>query len=154
MKYDEKKFYSAVEEYKKAIGDAKSKSFMVIFDISNRKAFFSIAPLSRALHELDADVYAVGIDGESDAIEALSDVWKTYKAHKEGRNNEKTEALMDFVNEAEKKEHGMFKGLFDGPFILEAKENGFDGSFNLNYRDDWFKEHREKELNETCAKIW
>ena len=62
---------------------------------------------------------------------------------------------MDFINEAEKKEHGMFKGLFDEPdFILEAKEEGFDGSFNLGYREDWFKEHREEELNETCAKIW
>src|SRR3989338_2549771 len=30
----------------------------------------------------------------------------------------------------------------------------FAGSFNLNYRIDWFKEYREEELNETCAKIW
>ena len=140
MKYDEKKFNSAVQEYKKVLGEAKAKSFLVVFDIKNKKAFFSIAPLSRALHELDADVYAAGIDGESEAIEALSDVWKTYKSHKEGRNDEKTEALMDFINEAEKKEHGMFKGLFDEPdFILEAKEEGFDGSFNLGYREDWFK---------------
>ena len=155
MKYDEKKFNSAVEEYKKAIGSAKSKSFLVIFDISNRKAFFSIAPLSRALHELDADVYAAGIDKKSEAVEALSDVWETYKAHKAGRNDKKTEALMDFINGAEKKEHGMFKGLFDEPdFILEAKENSFVGSFNLNYRNDWFKEYREEELKETCTKIW
>ena len=101
MKYDEKKFNLAVEEYKKVIGNAKPKSFLVVFDISNRKAFFSIAPLSRALHELDADVYAVGINGESKAVEALSDVWETYKAYKEGRNNEKTEALTDFINEIE-----------------------------------------------------
>ena len=100
MKYDEKKFYSAVEEYKKAIGNAKSKSFMIIFDISDSKAFFSIAPLSRALHEMDADVYAAGINGESEVVESLSDVWETYKAYKEGRNDKKTEALMDFANEA------------------------------------------------------
>ena len=144
MKYDEKKFNSSVEDYKKAIGNAKSKSFLVVFNISNRKAFFSIAPLSRALHELDADVYAAGINGESEVVEALSDIWETYKAYKESRNDEKTEALMDFANEAEKKENGMFKGLFDEPdFILEAKEKCFDGSFHLNYMDHWFKEHRE-----------
>ena len=48
----------------------------------------------------------------------------------------------------------MFEGLFEEPFILEAKENGFAGSFNLNYRNDWFKGYREGELKETCTKIW
>ncbi len=155
MKYDKIKFDSAVQEYKKIFGGAKAKSFLIVFNISNKKAFFSIAPLSRALHELDADVYAAGIDGESEAVEALRDVWETYKAYKEGRNDEKTEALVGFINEAEKKEHGMFKGLFDEPdFILEATEDGFAGSLNLNFRDNWFEEYREAELKETCAKIW
>ncbi len=155
MKYNKIKFDSAVQEYKRVLGDVKAKSFLIVSNISNKKAFFSIAPLSRALHELDADVYAAGIDGESEAVEALRDIWATYKAYKEGRNDKKTEALIGFINEAEKKEKGMFKGLFDEPdFTLEAKEDGFAGSFNLDFRDDWFKGYREQELKETCAKIW
>jgi len=155
MKYDEEKFNSAVEEYKKGLGNVKSKSFLIIFDISNKKAFFSLAPLSRALHELEADVHATGIDKESEGLDALRDVFKTYRFHKDGKNDKNTEALMDFVNEVEKKEQGKFEGLFEGPdFVLEAKEDGFEGSFSLPYRDGWYKQHRQEELNETCKKIW
>jgi hypothetical protein len=74
MVYDEKEFWSAVEEYKKDIKDAKGKSFLIVFDINNEKAFYSIAPLSRALHELGADINATGIDKESKALEAWNEI--------------------------------------------------------------------------------
>tara|TARA_Y100000310_G_C20702833_1_gene831566 strand:- start:7823 stop:9595 length:1773 start_codon:yes stop_codon:yes gene_type:complete len=155
MKYDEEKFNSSVEEYKKIIGNVESKSFLIVFDNDNKNVFFSLAPLSRALHELGADVHVSGIGEESDSLDAVKDVWATYKLHKEGKSNEKTEALMDFVREVEKKEQGKFEGLFEGPdFILEAKENGFEGSFSLPSKEEWFKEHRKEELSETCTKIW
>jgi len=155
MKYDEKKFYSSVEEYKKILGDVKSKSFLVIFDISNKKAFFSIAPLSRAIHELNADMNVIGVDKESETLEALYDVWKVYKENKDGKFNEKTEALMSFIDEMEKRAKGKFIGLFEEPdYVLEAKEFGFEGSYTIPFKDSWFKEHRSKELDETCKKIW
>jgi hypothetical protein len=155
MKYDEKEFSSAVEGYKTAIGNAESKSFLIIFDISNKKAFFSIAPLSRALHEIGADVHVTGINKKSDSLDAITDVWKTYKSLKEGKKDDNTEALRDFIIEVEKKEQGKFEGLFEYPdFILEAKETGFDGSFSIPYKDNWFKEYRKNELDETCTKIW
>ena len=155
MKYDREKFNSAVDEYKQSVGNVKSKSFLAVFDVNNIKAFFSIAPLSRALHELGADMYAAGIDKKSEMLDALRDVWATYKAHKEGKSNEKTEALAGFINEAEKKEQGKFEGLFEGPdFILEAKPHGFEGSFSLPYSEGWFIGHRAAELKETCSKIW
>jgi len=62
MKYDEKKFNSSVEGYKKILGNVEAKSFLVVFDISNKKAFFSLAPLSRAIHELGADMNVMGIN--------------------------------------------------------------------------------------------
>ena len=155
MKYDGKRFNSSVEEYKKILGNVKLKSFLVVFDIGNKEAFFSIAPLSRAIHELEGDMHVVGIDKKSESLDALHDVWKVFKQNKEGKNYEKTNALMDFVEEVDKREKGKFIGLFEGPdYILEAKEFGFERDFTLPFKDDWFEEHRSKELDETCGKIW
>jgi len=155
MKYDEKKFNSTVEEYKNILGDVKSKSFLIVFDIKNSKAFFSIAPLSRAIHELNADVNVMGIDKKSETLNALNDIWKVFKQNKDGKSDDKTKALMDFIDEVEKREKGKFVGLFEGPdFILEAKEFGFEGDFTLPFKDGWFKEHRTEEMDETCKKIW
>ena len=154
MKYDEKKFDSAVEEYKKILGDVKAKSFLVVFDVGNKNAFFSIAPLSRAIHELGADINAMGIDKESESLDALYDIWEVFKQDKENPD-EKTKALIDFIEEVEKRAKGKFTGLFEGPdYILEAKEFSFEGNFTLPFKDDWFKEHKSKEMDETCKKIW
>ena len=118
MKYDEKKFYSSVDEYKRILGNIKSKSFLVVFDVRNKNAFFSIAPLSRAIHELGADMNVLGIDKKSESLAALKDVWKVFRQNK----NKKSEALMDFIEETEKKTKGKFISLFKGPdFTLEAK---------------------------------
>ena len=153
MKYDEENFNSAVEEYKEILGNVKDKSFLVIFDISNSDAFFSLAPLSRAIHELEADMHVTGIDRESKALDAVKDVWNTYKLEKGGVSDDKTRALRSFINEIGKK--GEFEDLFVGPdFIIEAKENGFEGDFDLPFKPRWFKKYREGEMTETCAKIW
>jgi hypothetical protein len=155
MKYDEKKFSSSVDEYRNILGSVESKSFLLVFDISNKNAFFSIAPLSRAIHELNGDLSVMGIDKKSEALEALKDVWKVFKQNKDGKSDNKTKALMDFVDEIEKRAKGKFIGLFEGPdYILEAKEFGFEGDFTLPFKDDWFRDYRGKELDETCKKIW
>ena len=155
MKYDENKFNSSVEEYKKILGSIKKKSFLIIFDIKNKKAFFSLAPLSRTLHELGADVHVVGKNEKSEALDAIRDIYKTFKEHKKGNSNEKVKALMEFIEALEEKSKSSFAGLFEEPdYTLEAKENGFEGSFNLDFKGDWFKEYRAKELKETSKKIW
>ncbi len=155
MKYDEKKFNSSVEEYKKILGKVKDKSFLVVFDIKNKNAFFSIAPLSKAIHELGADMHVIGMDKESKTLDALYDIWGVFNQNKKGKFDEKTEALMGFVDEIEKRAKGKFIGLFEGPeYILEAKEFGFERDFTLPFKDDWFQEYRGKELNETCKKVW
>jgi len=155
MKYDEKKFNLSVEGYKRLLGNVKLKSFLIVFDISNKKAFFSIAPLSRAIHELEGDVHVVGIDRKSGSLDALYDVWKVFKQNKDGKSDEKTDVLMEFVEEVDKREKGKFEALFEGPdYILEAKGFGFERGFTLPFEDGWFKEHRSKELNQTCQKIW
>ena len=155
MKYDERNFNSSVEEYKKVLGKIKAKSFLIVFDIKNEKAFFSIAPLSRAIHELDADINVLGINKKSDSLEALYDVWDVFKENKKVDQDKKTKALMEFVDELEKRKKDGFKILFESPdFILEAKEFGFEGSFTMPFKHSWFKKHRVRELDETCKKLW
>ncbi len=155
MKYDEEKFNSAVNGYKEILGNVKAKSFLVVFDIKNKKAFFSIAPLSRAIHELGADMNAIGVNKKSETLDALCNIWKIFKQNKGGKFDEKTQALMDFVDEVEKRAKGQFIGLFEEPdYILEAKEFGFEHSFTLPFKDNWSKKYRSKELNKTCKKIW
>ena len=152
MKYNEEKFNSAVDGYKKLI-KANKKSFLITFELSNKNAFLSIAPLSRALHEMENEVHAMGFDN-SDVFDALKDVWNVDNDIKNGISDEKTKALKDFIDELEKKSED-FEGLFDEPdFILEATNNGFDGSLKMPYTYDWFKEHRSDEMRETCKKIW
>ncbi len=155
MKYDEKKFNSAIEEYKKILGDAKKKSFLLVFDISNKNAFLSIAPLSRAIDELESDMHVWGIDKSSEALDAIKDVWGAFSKGKYGSKDEKAEALMEFIEDIEKKKRGAFIGFFKKPdYIIEAKNLGFDGSFSMPFKEDWFKDYRPKEMKETCRKIW
>jgi hypothetical protein len=155
MKYDEKKFSSNVNEYKKILGNVKAKSFLVVFNTKNKEAFFSIAPLSRAIHQLDADMNVMGIDKKSESLDSLHRVWETFRKNKEGNVDDKTNALMDFIEETEKRAEGQFTGLFEGPdYIIEAKDFGFEGDFTLPFKDDWFAEHRVEELNETCGRVW
>ena len=155
MKYDEIAFNSAVEDYKKIIKATKGKNFFIIFDISNKEAFYSIAPLSRALHELGNDVSCVGINSKSEGLEAIKDVWKIFEEHENGIKNEKTQALINFISEVDKKSKGEFKKIFKKPdFILEAAKNNFEGSFSAPFHTEWFKEYRMDELMQTSDILW
>jgi len=155
MKYNEKAFNSAVEDYKKLIKNTKSKNFFIIFDISDKEAFYSIAPLSRALHELGNDVSCVGINNKSEGLEALKDVWRTFGYYEKDIRDEKTKALINFIEEVDKKAKNEFKKLFKKPdFIIEVQENEFIGSLELPFHTEWFKEHRMKELIQTSETLW
>ncbi len=155
MKYNEKLFNSAVEDYKSKIKDAKGKDFFIIFDIKNKNAFYSIAPLSRALHELGADVSCMGINGKSDPLNAIKDVWDISEEYEKKAANDKSNALKEFIDEVDKKASGAFKPIFKKPdFILEAKQSGFSGSLDLPFHTKWFKEYRMKELMETSKILW
>lgn len=155
MKYDEKKFNSAVQEYKKILGDIKGKSFFLVFNISSKPAFLSLAPLSRAIHECGADMHVLGIDKNSESLDALYDIWKAFKKCKSSQLDESAKALNEFILEIEKKEKGAFIKIFEAPdYTIEAKDSGFEGSFNLPFKEEWFTEYRAKEIQETCKKIW
>ncbi len=157
MKYNENEFNSAVKDYKDKIKNfhPSGKNFLIIFDISNKDAFYSIAPLSRALHELNADVSCSGISGSSESLDALKDVWALFEEHGKGASSDKAKALIEFIDEVDKKANGKFRDLFKKPdFILEAGEKGFAGSLSLPFHTEWFKEYRMQELIQTAEVLW
>ena len=155
MKYNERAFFSAVEDYNKHLNKIKGKNFLIIFDITDKTAFYSIAPLSRALHDLGNDVNCMGIDKKSQALEAIKDIWKTLDEHENGVTNENTTILMDFINEVDKKANGDFQKIFANPeYILEAGNNNFSGTINLPFHTEWLKEYRMKELMQTAEILW
>src|SRR3989338_133332 len=133
MKYNEKSFNSAVEGYKKLVKSPKGKDFFIIFDLKNKNAFYSLAPLSRALHDLGADLSCIGINKTSESLEAIKEVWKTSEELEKGIKNEKTNALKVFIEEVDKKAKGEFRKLFKKPdVILEALATpGFYGHNNF-----------------------
>ena len=112
MKYDEKSFNSAIQDYKDKIKGAKGKCFLVIFDILNKNAFYSLAPLSRALHELGADACCIGMYKNSDSYNALGEVWDAHQQIKSGLDSERSRALKDFIGEVEKKAKVEFGKIF------------------------------------------
>ncbi|MBS3101615.1 hypothetical protein J4204_05805 [Candidatus Woesearchaeota archaeon] len=155
MKYNEDEFNSAVQDYKNKIKNAKGKNFFIVFDISNKNAFYSIAPLSMALHELGADVSCIGINKKSEGLDVLKDVWEASEEHEKGLNNEKTTALMKFIEEVDKKAKGEFIKIFKKPdFIIESKENNFTGPFSLPFHTEWFEDYRMEELMQTSEILW
>ena len=155
MKYSEESFNSAVDDYKKIAKSAKGKDFFIIFDIKDKNAFYSLAPLSRALHELGADVSCIGIDKTSEGLDALKDVWKAFEDCENNLKNEKAIALKDFIGEVDKKAKGEFKKIFKKPdFILEAKSGKFKGDLELPFHAEWFSDYRMEELMQTSDILW
>jgi len=164
MKYNEDAFNSAVDDYKNKIKDAKGKTFFIVFDISNKEAFYSIAPLSKALHELGCDVSCMGIDkthknqrflghkkskgffSASESLEALKDVWKAFE--------ESEMTTMEFIEEVDKKTKGEFKKIFEKPEIIEAGKDNFKGTLELPFHTEWFKDYRMEELLKTADILW
>ncbi|MEK6984658.1 MAG: hypothetical protein AABX33_08850 [Nanoarchaeota archaeon] len=155
MKYNEKEFNSAVKEYKGQLEKFSGKSVFLVFDIQNEKAFFSLAPLSRALHELKADLSCTGTGKSTEGIEALKDAWKVFEELEKGIKNEKTDALNEFICEVDKKANGEFKKIFKKPnCIFQAETNGFEGTLKLPFNTSWFNEYRMEDLMQTAEILW
>ncbi|MCX6798717.1 MAG: hypothetical protein NTW59_01305, partial [Candidatus Diapherotrites archaeon] len=92
MKYNLVRFNSAVAYYKRALkGKAgKGKTCLVVLPMTNKKAFFSIAPLSRALHESGCDVNVFAVGWESRSLPVLLLTWKLFGELKQGRKTKAT----------------------------------------------------------------
>jgi hypothetical protein len=155
MRYDKEKYDEAVKIYKKILGKIKRKTILIILDLKDEGAYYSLAPLSEAIHSLGGDINVIVKDKKSEGLAVLEDVWECYEQMKKGIKNEKTKALREFINEVEKKTKGKFERIFVKPdYIIEAKQRCFEGDFVLPYNTRWFKKYRYKKLLETAKIIW
>jgi len=158
MKYNDKAFYSAVNFYKEKLkGKIKDKLVFVIANIKEEKAFFSLAPLSMAIHELEGDLHVI-IKEENEFInyKILKKIWYTYDDFLKGIKTDKVKALMGFIGSVDKRtKTKVFRDMFKKPeLILKAKENGFTGTLELPYKSEWHSKYRFKDLLETAKAIW
>lgn len=154
-RYDLKKLELAVQKYKKVLKNIKGKSALVVLNIKQKDAYYSLAPLSKAIDELNADINVQVIKDKSEGIDVLKEVWTCFDMLKSKVKNKQTKALWDFLKIADKKCKGKLKKVFSGPEIyLCAGEKGFEGTFSLPYYIDWMKEYKKKDLLDTAKVIW
>lgn len=155
MRDDKDAFDAAVGYYTQALQAFAKKDILITFSNTDKRAFFSLAPLSRALHNLTCEVSAVGYGKEKEGLHALFDVWSCFKDLKQGTRNGKTDAMQAFIAETKKKLPDVGK-LFERPaLVLEANGKHFIGnSLALDYKDQWMNEHRTQELERTSRILW
>jgi hypothetical protein len=157
MKYDLASFNKSVKYYEEKLKKYRGKTLFVAFDASNERAFFSIAPFSRAAHNLRIELSVNLFNKKSEPIAALMDVWKTFSELDCGIKNEKTNALAEFINLVDKKAKGEFKPIFQAPdLFLDANAKGFVTSTdeNLDFQTGWFKKFMWADLLETGKIVW
>lgn len=154
MKYDLTLFEEAVTYYKEKFASFSKKTCFVTFPLGDKKAFYSLAPLSRALHELECEVSAIGYGVDRESIDVVREVWGMFERLRKGEKGEKEDALLTFIGEC----NGKFpeiEDIFKRPEIeLKAVDGTFEGTVRVEYKDGWMKEHRMEELKETSRILW
>jgi len=144
-------FNNAVKKYKRLLRSAKGN--VLIFGlIPKREAFFSLAPLSMALHDLGHDVHASLSSSEKSNLKILERIWRAYE-----ENGREGKLLREFISCVEKKDAAKgFSNIFKRPGTkIEMKEEGFvvNGKNILPYNGKWFRRYDVKKVKETCRKI-
>jgi hypothetical protein len=154
MKYDINSYNKAVSVYKKLLGDIKGKLVFIVFDIRDERAYFSMAPLSEAIHDLGGDVSVTVKNGKSEALDSLTSAWSLYSRMKLGERDKDTLALKEFIKHVEEKAKGRFEPIWKpAEFLLLGGKAGFVGTMNLPYSPGWFRQHRWKEMLQTSDVI-
>ena len=158
MAHNKKKFNKAVSFYKKMLRKrlGKGSTCLVELPLKNEKAFFSIAPLSRAVHELGSDVSVFVTGRESRMLPVLHKCWSLYRLQQKGKKNKGTKALADFIKSVERKTKSKyFAKLFKEPELhLTASGKGFDtGEETLAFQTSWFRKSSWRQLLATAGKI-
>ncbi|PIU21700.1 MAG: hypothetical protein COT15_00820 [Candidatus Diapherotrites archaeon CG08_land_8_20_14_0_20_34_12] len=159
MKYDIRKFNHAVNEYTGLLkGSVEKKTIVFTLRFENKEAYYSLAPLSRALDELKADVRVFVITNGTKTLKIVNKVWNCHDDLQKGVKNDKTKALKDFITVVNNKtKNTEFNEIFKRPDIeFIANENGFiskDWNFNLPYHASWFKPRKWGKLVDTAELI-
>jgi len=158
MVYSRKHFSKGVAYYKKELKPflKKGKACLVELPLKNEKAFFSLAPLSRAVHSLGADMSVFVTGKEKRMLPVLMKIWRLFFELEQGRKSKGTKALDAFIKSVEKKTKSKyFRKLFREPDLyIAATRTGFQASGkNLEFKTGWFKKRLWRELLQTASKI-
>ncbi len=155
MKYNIKEFNSAVRYYQNALKGIKSKNFLFVFNCKHEAAYYAMAPLSRAVHNLKSDLHVMMAPGTSHSYNVLKDIWKSYDNIRNNKVGKKEAALKEFIDFIDKKAKGKLRRMFEAPVIFEYRAGKFVcGVTSLEIRAGWFKAHRWKELLQTANVLW
>jgi len=156
MKYDEKKFNDAVSYYQNLLkGKIEKKLLFLVCDFNNKEAFFSIAPLSRAVHELDGEMHVLIRNKDSKNYKILRNVWQLYEDLSKNIKNNRTKVLKEFIDIVEKRSKSKnFRNVFKKPeLFLYSGDNSFIGAVSLDYKNQWYKPYRWEKLLETARTL-
>lgn len=149
-RHDHARFRKAVERYKKKLSGVKGSCLIILEPIED--AFYSVAPLSLALHELGCDVR---VELKSKNIAVLKKIWTLNFALRSGVKNAQTAALKAFLTLADKKCKGRLAPLFASPEqFLNAGAGGFVGTRELPYETAWMREPQKELLLRTAFRVW
>jgi len=157
MKYNLKAFNDAVKYYEGSLKQFKGKTIFVIIQVDDEPAFFSMAPFSRAAHNLGCEVTVNIINNQSEVIDAMIDVWKAFDDLKAGVKNPKTKALDEFISLVDKKAKGEFRKIFRQPEVFVYATDGeliVNEEFSLRMMPGWFKKYRWDDLMATARIVW
>jgi hypothetical protein len=152
MKYNERAFHNAVAYYRERLkGKVEGKTVFIYSELKNKEAFYSIAPLSRAVHELGGDMHAIVEENEFSNISILNEVWHVYYDLQRKLKTKKVQALSGFIKAVDKRTNTkVFRELFKKPeIVLHAKKDYFKGTCDLNYHFRW---HRKYKFTERILK--
>ncbi|MBN1940998.1 MAG: hypothetical protein JW772_02335 [Candidatus Diapherotrites archaeon] len=155
MRYNKKALDGAVAYYKKELSNELGKKSAVLIELQlkNSRAFFSLAPLSRAIHELGADANVFVLDGKSEMLGTLRRTWALFQKREQGAD---TKTLGAFIGSVQKKTKSkQFAKIFEAPNLeLTASPKGFKGKgILLQYQTKWFKKFMWSQLNQTAKRI-
>ena len=158
MGYNKSELGRAVNYYRKALSGrmGKGKTCLVFLRLSNEKAFFSLAPLSRAIHSLGGDASVFVVEKESRMLTTLEKTWALYSEFEQGKQGKGVKELEAFIKSVEKKTKSQFfRKLFKRPDLyITATPSGFKiGKEELKFKTSWVKKRLWKQLLQTAGKI-
>ncbi len=158
MKYNTRIFNEEVRHYTNLLeGKVKNNVVFITLGLKQKNAFYSLAPLSRAIHNLGGDLHVIVTREDDPNIGILETIWSVYDDWtKKKLETEKVKALKGFISAVNKRtKTRKFKEIFRSPeIVLRAEENGFTGTLDLPYNCKWHRRYRWRELTETSNRIW
>ncbi|MAG21695.1 MAG: hypothetical protein CL943_00115 [Candidatus Diapherotrites archaeon] len=153
MKYKIKEFDKAVAYYRTKLRKMvkKGNTCVVEIPLESDQAFYSVAPLSRAIHELKADMNLFVVHKNSEMLSALKRTWAARV-----KSSKEKEVLDEFIASVNKKTKSKyFEKLFKKPelTIIASKKVFYVNGTELEFQTKWFKKRKWRELLATCKRI-